>query len=93
MIHVKEDIITYFLLHFGRFSSEKMPLKTYLRNLINNRKCRLNGIWPSTHLPHNHQLRLTFADHVVYTAEQLPPKTDLRPDMTPVEDQSQIGSW
>jgi hypothetical protein len=27
------------------------------------------------------------------SSDQLPPKVDLRPDMTPVEDQSSIGSW
>ena len=70
-----------------------MPLKTYLRNLIDNRKWRLNGIWPSNRLPNKHQLRQAFGDHILYSAEQLPPKTDLRPNMTPVEDQSQIGSW
>ncbi len=70
-----------------------MTLKTYLVNGISGRRYRLNGIRPSTRLPHKHLLRQAFGDHMIYSADQLPPKVDLRPGMTPVEDQSQIGSW
>jgi hypothetical protein len=70
-----------------------MTLKTYLVNRISGRRCRLNGIRRSTRLPNKPQLRQAFSDHMTYSADQLPPKVDLRPDMTPVEDQSQIGSW
>ncbi len=70
-----------------------MPLKTYLINKIKNNKFRLNGVAPSRRLPHKKRLCQTFSQHVLYTPDQLPPKVDLRPYMTPVEDQSQIGSW
>ena len=70
-----------------------MGLKKFLINRYQNRKCRINGIWPSSRLPSKHKLRQAFSDHVIYSADQLPPKADLRDHMTPVEDQSQIGSW
>jgi hypothetical protein len=70
-----------------------MPYKTFLTNKINSKKFRLNGLVPSSRLPNKRQLCQTFRDHVLYRAEQLPPKVDLRSDMTPVEDQSRIGSW
>ncbi|UJR12702.1 hypothetical protein I4U23_016876 [Adineta vaga] len=69
-----------------------MPFKKFLINRNQNRKSRLNGILPSTRLPHKHNLHQVFSDHVMYTSDQLPPKTDLRNFMTPVENQSQIGS-
>ncbi|CAF1651549.1 unnamed protein product [Adineta ricciae] len=69
-----------------------MPLKTYLLNKLFNRKCRLNGIWPSARLPHKHNLRQAFNDRLIYSPEDLPPKVDLRNDMTTVENQSSIGS-
>ena len=70
-----------------------MPSASYLMNRVEARLCRLNGIQQSNHLPSKPQLRQSFADHVIYTSDQLPPKVDLRPDMTSVEDQSKIGSW
>jgi hypothetical protein len=70
-----------------------MGLKKFLLNRGENRKYRLNGLWPSTRLPNKQKLCKAFSDHVIYSAEQLPPKADLRDQMTPVEDQSQIGSW
>jgi hypothetical protein len=70
-----------------------MPLKTYLINKIKNSQFRLNGILPSNRLPNKHRLRQNFGQHVIYSPDQLPPKADLRPDMTPVEDQSKVGSW
>ncbi|CAF0915446.1 unnamed protein product [Rotaria sordida] len=69
-----------------------MPLKTYLINRIKSKKHRLNGIIPSDRLPSKPELCQTFLDHIVYSIDQLPPKVDLREDMTPVEDQSEIGS-
>ncbi|CAF3089853.1 unnamed protein product [Rotaria sp. Silwood2] len=56
------------------------------------RKFRLNGIRQSTRLPHKHRLRQAFQNYVIYSADQLPAKVDLRSDMMPIEDQSQIGS-
>jgi hypothetical protein len=70
-----------------------MGLKKFLINRNKNRKFRLNGVWPSTRLPIKARLCQAFRDHVLYSAETLPPKADLRDQMTPVEDQSQIGSW
>ncbi|CAF1147020.1 unnamed protein product [Rotaria sordida] len=69
-----------------------MPIRTYLYNRFNDKKFRLNGIKPSTRMPSKENLRQFFSDHVLYSTDQLPPKVDLRPDMTPVEDQSRIGS-
>jgi hypothetical protein len=70
-----------------------MSQLTYLLNRIESRICRLNGIIESDSLPSKPQLRKLFADHVIYNSDQLPPKVDLRANMTPVEDQSRIGSW
>jgi hypothetical protein len=70
-----------------------MRLKTYLLNRIDSRKFRLNGIWPSTRLPNKRKLCQAFRDHIVYSPNELPHKVDLRNNMTPVEDQSKIGSW
>jgi hypothetical protein len=70
-----------------------MVLKTFLKNKINHRKFRLNGLVPSRRLPRKRELCQSFRHHVLYSPEQLPPKVDLRSDMTPVEDQSRIGSW
>ncbi len=70
-----------------------MPLQTYLVDKVHDNKFRLDGIMPSHRLPRKENLCQSFSDHVLYSADQLPPKVDLRPDMTPVEDQSRIGSW
>jgi hypothetical protein len=70
-----------------------MPFKNFLINKVNNQRFRINGIVRSNRLPRKKQLCQAFSQHRLYAAEQLPPKVDLRPDMTPVEDQSQIGSW
>ena len=70
-----------------------MPLKIYLINKIKNKKFRINGILPSIRLPQKERLCQAFSEHIIYTVDQLPPRVDLRPDMTPVEDQSRIGSW
>jgi hypothetical protein len=70
-----------------------MPRKTYLTNKKHSKKYRLNGLLPSSRLPHKRHLCQTFRGQRVLRAEHLPPKVDLRSAMTPVEDQSQIGSW
>ncbi|CAF0979134.1 unnamed protein product [Rotaria sordida] len=69
-----------------------MPFKTFLTNKRNLQRFRLNGLVPSSHLPHKRELCQEFCDHRIYGAQQLPPKVDLRPYMTPVEDQSKTGS-
>lgn len=70
-----------------------MPVRTYLISKFGNKKCRLNGIKPSSRMPWKDQLRHYFADHIQLYFDEIPRKVDLRSDMTPVEDQSRIGSW
>ena len=70
-----------------------MGLKTYLVSRINSKKFRLNGILPPDHRPNKQKLCQVFRDHLLYSSAQLPHKVDLRSEMTPIEDQSQIGSW
>lgn len=70
-----------------------MGLKTYLLSRLDSRKFRLNGIIPSSRRPNKAKLCQSFRNHLTYSPAQLPPKVDLRSDMTPVEDQSRIGSW
>ncbi len=65
----------------------------FLVNETKNKKYRINGALRSTRLPNKAKLCQAFSDHLIYSAKQLPRKVDLRPYMTPVEDQSQIGSW
>ncbi|CAF1506720.1 unnamed protein product, partial [Didymodactylos carnosus] len=59
---------------------------------INEHRFRFNGLIASTRLPHKQSLRQKFDNIVKYSPEELPPKVDLRQEMTAVEDQSQIGS-
>ena len=70
-----------------------MPIRTYIINRFYDTKCRLNGIKPSTRMPSKKQLAQYFSDHIQLNIDQLPPKVDLSSAMTPVEDQSKIGSW
>jgi hypothetical protein len=44
-------------------------------------------------MPHKAKLQQQFSNHILFSDGQLPPKVDLRFAMTPVEDQSSIGSW
>jgi hypothetical protein len=70
-----------------------MALNTFLISPDKNRKYLLNGVRPSTRLPTKEALCQVFRDHLKYSADDLPPKTDLREHMTSVEDQSKVGSW
>jgi len=70
-----------------------MPTRTYLSNRTTKRKCRLNGLVPSKRLPQKAKLQQHFSNHMLFSDPQLPRKVDLRFEMTPVEDQSSIGSW
>jgi hypothetical protein len=70
-----------------------MPTKVFLVDKATKQKYRLNGSIPSTELPNNANLQQNFSEHACLSAPQLPPKVDLRPSMTAVEDQSFIGSW
>ncbi|CAF5179097.1 unnamed protein product, partial [Rotaria magnacalcarata] len=69
-----------------------MPKKIYLRNPFKSKIHRLNGLIRSKRLPNNAALCQSFCDHMTYDVGTLPPKVDLREEMTPVEDQSTIGS-
>jgi len=69
-----------------------MSFKKYLTRKLSIQKSRLTHILPTTHLPHTKRLSQVFRRHILYSADQLPPKVDLRPDMTPIKNQSSIGS-
>ncbi|CAF1035165.1 unnamed protein product [Rotaria magnacalcarata] len=69
-----------------------MPIRDYLHNRTTKRKCRLNGILPSKRMPRKAKLQQHFFDHMLFSGPQLPRKVNLRHQMTPVEDQSNIGS-
>ena len=66
---------------------------TYLESRTTKKKCRLNGIRPSKRLPNKASLQDKFSNHVQILPQQLPPKVNLRYAMTPIEDQSSVGSW
>lgn len=70
-----------------------MTRRTYLLDRKTQTKSRLNGVLPSTRLPQKAKLQQHFASHMLFSTPQLPPKVDLRPEMTLVEDQSSVGSW
>ena len=70
-----------------------MVLRTFLANKIDNKKFRFDGLAPSRRLPNKRELCQKFRHHRIHGHDQLPPKVDLRPDMTPVENQSRMGSW
>ena len=70
-----------------------MPTRTYLTNKENNTKFRLNGIIRSTNPPNTNAMRLCAGQNFLLAANKLPPKVDLRPDMTSVENQSSAASW
>ncbi|CAF1205494.1 unnamed protein product [Didymodactylos carnosus] len=59
---------------------------------MKDRRFRLNGLKPSNRLPAKHNLRKKFSHILKYSPDELPSKADLRSELTPVEDQSQIGS-
>jgi hypothetical protein len=69
-----------------------MSFKEYFTRKLSLQKSRLSHISPTTHLLNAKRLSQVFRHHILYKADQLPPKVDLRPEMTPVEDQSSIGS-
>ncbi|CAF3398712.1 unnamed protein product [Rotaria socialis] len=69
-----------------------MPIRDYLHNRTTKRKCRLNGILPSKCKPHKAKLQQRFSDHMLFSGSQLPRKVNLRYQMAPIEDQSNIGS-
>ena len=86
-------VFSFALLVHIEISIDAMAVKAFLISERSSRKYRLNGVIPSSHLPTKSELCQSFRDHMIYQAEQLPPKVDLRSDMTPVEDQSLVASW
>jgi len=69
-----------------------MVIETYFVSKKTGRKYRLDGYLPSTRQPSKPNLRQAFRDRRLYGANQLPPKTDLRKQMTSVENQAHLGS-
>ena len=74
-----------------------MPLaqvkKMFMVNKKTTKKYSINGLKKSEHKPKEKSLRKKFKEHMEYKIGTLPPKVDLRPWMTTVEDQSSMGSW
>ena len=70
-----------------------MPIKTYTRKYFSPKKLRLNRVPPLKRLPNNPVLGQNYVDHMAFDSADLPPKVDLRPDMTPIEQKSEVGSW
>jgi hypothetical protein len=70
-----------------------MPLRTFLTDKKTKSKWRLNGVLPSKRLPQKAKLQKKFGSYRLFSQPQLPPKVDLRFAMTPIEDQSSVGSW
>ncbi|UJR09187.1 hypothetical protein I4U23_013435 [Adineta vaga] len=69
-----------------------MALKRYLSRKFSDHKQRLTNILPTVHLRHRKRSKESFRHHRIYRTDQLPPKVDLRPDMTPIENQLDLGS-
>lgn len=69
-----------------------MVTKTYFVDYINNRRYPLNGVIPSGRSLAETAPNNLFQSHIVLNASELPPKVDLRPDMTPIENQSSANS-
>ena len=70
-----------------------MQFGQFLTDPTTGQQYRLNGCIPSSHLPNKYNLQKNFSSHMCCSAAQLPPKVDLRSDMTPVENQSILSSW
>ena len=68
-------------------------VKTYLTNRATAQRYRVDGLVSSSDIPNQRRSCQAFSSHALYRADQLPDKVDLRPGMTPVEDQSAVGSW
>jgi hypothetical protein len=67
--------------------------KTFLHDRKTNKRFRLNGDRPADRKPIKDCLNKDFSKHIMYARSQLPPKVDLRPWMTKIEDQSDANSW
>ncbi|CAF5089793.1 unnamed protein product, partial [Rotaria magnacalcarata] len=69
-----------------------MSTKTYFVDHINNTRYPLNGVIRSDTPSTVTVSSALFRDHTLLSAEQLPPKVDLRPDLTTIENQWQTNS-
>ncbi|CAF3295645.1 unnamed protein product [Rotaria sp. Silwood2] len=54
---------------------------------------RVDGLKKSKYKSTDKSLRKHFTKGVMYGTKELPPKVDLRPWMTTVEQQKNLGSW
>ncbi|CAF3908045.1 unnamed protein product [Rotaria sp. Silwood2] len=69
-----------------------MTIKSYFVDNINHRRYPLNGVIPSGRQPTETHANKLFQNRVIVGALKLPPKVDLRPDMTTVENQYTANS-
>ncbi|CAF4072604.1 unnamed protein product [Adineta steineri] len=69
-----------------------MSFTRYIKKKLSITKCCLPNVLPTAHLPNTKRFKRSFRHHRLYKAEQLPPKVDLRPNMTPIDNQLNIGS-
>lgn len=67
--------------------------KMFLVNRRTGQRHRVGGLKKSDYKPKDKSLRKHFTKCIIYDTKELPPKVDLRPWMTPVEDQGRLGSW
>ena len=67
--------------------------KVFLVNRATGQQHRIDGLKKSDHRSARKSLCRDFTKHVIYKTKDLPPKVDLRPWMTAVDDQASLGSW
>ena len=70
-----------------------MTGKTYLVDHKTKHKYCVSGLKAGGGMPQKENLRERFSDHKKLNKAQLPPRVDLRAEMTPIEDQSATASW
>lgn len=87
------NIFYLFLFRSTHHNPPTLIKKTYLHDRKTNQRYLLNGCVPSTSLPEKACLRKEFSQSVKYSAGQLPPKVDLRPWMTNIENQKTVNTW
>ena len=67
--------------------------RQYLVNKATGQKYRVNGCMSSSNMAERSALGQSFMSLIYSGVGRLPPKVDLRPRMTKVENQSAAGSW
>ncbi|CAF3535770.1 unnamed protein product [Rotaria sp. Silwood1] len=68
-----------------------MPQKRFIHDKKTDRKYCISGCKASKREAEDETLRKDFSNHIKVSAEELPPKVDLRPLMTTVEDQNPMN--